>query len=52
MSLLRGIAEESPRAAARLGRIYMDGRGVPKDFVQAAKWLKKVFSNFCSTAKS
>ena len=41
-TLLRQISDELPKAAARLGRLYMDGRGVAKDFKQAFNWLKKV----------
>ena len=40
--LLKSVADEMPKAAARLGRLYMDGRGVPeKDYKTAFNWLKK-----------
>ena len=42
-TLLRQISDEMPKAAARLGRLYMDGRGMAKDYKTAFNWLKKVF---------
>ena len=45
--LLKSVADEMPKAAARLGRLYMDGRGVPeKDYRTAYNWLKKVTQKF------
>ena len=40
--LLRSVADKFPRASARLGRLYMDGRGVPQDYNQALNFLRKV----------
>lgn len=39
--LFRKASDELPAAAARLGRLYMDGRGYPKDNKLAFDWLKK-----------
>jgi TPR repeat protein len=35
------LAEEGdPEAQSALGIFYVNGRGVPKDYVEAYKWLK------------
>lgn len=39
--LLKKSAAEHPVAAARLGRLYLDGRGVPQDNRLAFDWLKQ-----------
>ena len=41
--ILRQLSSQMPQAAARLGRLYMDGRGVGgKDYNLAYKYLKQV----------
>ena len=41
--ILRQLSSLMPQAAARLGRLYMDGRGVGgKDYNLAYKYLKQV----------
>ena len=45
--LLRQLSSQMPQAAARLGRLYMDGRGVGgKDYNLAYKYLKQVSLGF------
>ena len=47
--ILRLISTKKPEAAARLGRLYMDGRGVGgKDYNLAYKYLKQVCYYFIS----
>ena len=39
--LYRKASSDFPMAAARLGRLYMDGRGVLQDYKSAQEWLQK-----------
>jgi Sel1 repeat len=47
----READQSNPRVQSDLGRMYFEGRGVPKDYVQAATWFQKAAAQGDATAE-
>ncbi len=51
-SVFRAMAEQgNPRAQFFLGEMYLNGRGVPKDYAQALKWARAAAEQHDSDAQ-